>query len=141
RPVYRRHPAGDPGQGPAAVSGGDSAGGTPSGPLHGLRRHPYSGVQPAGPVRQIDNSRRERSLRLLFCDLRRSDFCRSGSSVGGPVQEGHNLAPLADGVGRERAAVTGAEGDALGHGPVHRGGVVRVSGHVGEGSGSSLGAV
>ena len=24
RPVYRRHPAGDPGQGPAAVSGGDS---------------------------------------------------------------------------------------------------------------------
>ncbi|CAN4019874.1 DUF551 domain-containing protein, partial [Dysosmobacter welbionis] len=62
RPVYRRHPAGDPGQGPAAVSGGDSAGGTPSGPLHGLRRHPYSGVQPAGPVRQIDNSRRERSL-------------------------------------------------------------------------------
>lgn len=37
-----------PGQGPAAVSGGDSAGGTPPGPLHGLRRHPYSGVQPGG---------------------------------------------------------------------------------------------
>lgn len=65
---------GDPRQGTAAVPGGASVNRAPSGPLHRGGRHPHPGVQPAGPVRKTDNSRREHSLRLLFCDLRRSDF-------------------------------------------------------------------